>query len=62
MIYKSYILEQNVNAINEKIALLYGVNLGLKNDLKAKIDDWHKKNKAKEIFSCLKHIKNHLKK
>jgi DNA polymerase-3 subunit delta len=37
MIYKSYILEQNVNSIDENIGLFYGVNLGLKNDLKAKI-------------------------
>ena len=29
MIYKSYILEKNVNSINEKITLFYGVNLGL---------------------------------
>ena len=42
MIYKSYILEQNINSINEKIALFYGVNLGLKNDLKAKIIESHK--------------------
>ena len=47
MIYKSYILEQNVNSINEKIALFYGVNLGLKNDLKAKIIE---KNKNSEIL------------
>ncbi len=37
MIYKSYILEQNINAIKEKIVLFYGENLGLKNDLKTKI-------------------------
>tara|TARA_B100001027_G_C16257895_1_gene327875 strand:- start:982 stop:1968 length:987 start_codon:yes stop_codon:yes gene_type:complete len=37
MIYKSFILEQNINSINEKITLFFGVNLGLKNDLKAKI-------------------------
>ena len=47
MIYKSYILEQNVNSINEKIALFYVVNLGLKNDLKAKIIE---KNKNSEIL------------
>ena len=47
MIYKSYILEQNVNSINEKIALFYGVNLGLKNDLKAKIIE---KNRNSEIL------------
>ena len=37
MIYKSYILEQNINSLNEKIALFYGENLGLKNDLKKKL-------------------------
>ena len=37
MIYKSYILEQNINIFRENIALIYGENLGLKNDLKAKI-------------------------
>ena len=37
MIYKSFILEQNINSINEKITLFFGVNLGLKNDLKVKI-------------------------
>ena len=47
MIYKSYILEQNVNSIKEKIALFYGVNLGLKNDLKAKIIE---NNKNSEIL------------
>ena len=47
MIYKSYILEQNVNSIKENIALFYGVNLGLKNDLKAKIIE---KNKNSEIL------------
>lgn len=47
MIYKSYILEQNVNSFDEKIALFYGVNLGLKNDLKAKIIE---NNKNSEIL------------
>ncbi len=37
MIYKSFILEQDINSINEKITLFFGVNLGLKNDLKVKI-------------------------
>ena len=47
MIYKSFILEQNVNSIDEKIALFYGVNLGLKNDLKEKIIE---NNKNSEIL------------
>ena len=37
MIYKSYVLENNINSLNEKIILFYGENLGLKNDLKGKI-------------------------
>ena len=37
MIYKSFVIEQNINSISEKITLFYGVNLGLKNDLKSKI-------------------------
>ncbi len=37
MIYKSYILEQNFDSLKENIALFYGENLGLKNDLKIKI-------------------------
>ena len=37
MIYKSYVLENNINSPNEKIILFYGENLGLKNDLKRKI-------------------------
>ena len=34
MIYKSYLIEQNLNEIKEKLVLLYGENLGLKNELK----------------------------
>ena len=37
MIYKSNVLENNINSLNEKIILFYGENLGLKNDLKGKI-------------------------
>ena len=47
MIYKSYVLEQNINALNEEITLFYGENLGLKNDLKAKIIN---NNKNSEIL------------
>ena len=47
MIYKSIILEQNINSINEKITLFFGVNLGLKNDLKEKIIE---NNKNSEIL------------
>lgn len=34
MIYKSYLIENNINNLKEKISLFYGENLGLKNDFK----------------------------
>lgn len=37
MIYKSYIVEQDVNTVKENLGLFYGENLGLKNDFKKKI-------------------------
>ena len=37
MIYKSYLVEQNSKILKNKIVLLYGENLGLKNDLKKQI-------------------------
>ncbi len=43
MIYKSYVLEQNINLLKENVTLFYGENLGLKNDLKTKIKN-HNKN------------------
>ncbi len=43
MNYKSYLVEQNFNIINENIVLFYGENIGLKNEFKQKI----KTNKGK---------------
>ncbi len=37
MIYKSYLVEQNINIIKENLILFYGENLGLKKDFKNKI-------------------------
>ena len=37
MIYKSYLIEQNLNKISENFVLFYGENLGLKNEFKKKI-------------------------
>lgn len=37
MIYKSYLVEENINIINENLTLFYGENLGLKGDFKKKI-------------------------
>jgi DNA polymerase III subunit delta len=34
MIYKSYLIEENINLLKTKVLLIYGENLGLKNDLK----------------------------
>ena len=47
MIYKSYVLEQNINSLDQNIALFYGENLGLKEDLKKIIKD---QNKNSEIL------------
>jgi|TARA_B100001059_G_C17753135_1_gene538355 DNA polymerase-3 subunit delta len=37
MIYKSYLIEQNLKKISENFVLFYGENLGLKNEFKKKI-------------------------
>ena len=34
MIYKSYLVEQNINLIKENLVIFYGENLGLKNYFK----------------------------
>ena len=36
MIYKSYLIEQNINLLDKNLFLFYGENLGLKNELKDK--------------------------
>ena len=36
MIYKSYLIEGNIDLLKENIILFYGENLGLKDDLKNK--------------------------
>ena len=42
MIYKSYLLEENIKSINENLFLFYGENLGLKNDFRDKIKQLNK--------------------
>ena len=39
MIYKSYLLEKNINLLKNQITLFYGENLGLKDDFKNKIKE-----------------------
>ena len=43
MIYKSYIVENNLNIINTNFSLFYGENLGLQNEIKEKIKIKNKK-------------------
>tara|TARA_Y100001958_G_C21225267_1_gene550648 strand:+ start:482 stop:1468 length:987 start_codon:yes stop_codon:yes gene_type:complete len=48
MIYKSYLIEQNIKQIKEYIALFYGENLGLKNEI---IDKIRSNNSDSEIIN-----------
>ena len=48
MIYKSYLIEQNISLLDKNLFLFYGENLGLKNELKDKIKF---KNKKAEIIN-----------
>lgn len=43
MIYKSYLVEKNIDAVNENLILFYGENLGLKNHFKSIIRESNKK-------------------
>ncbi len=45
MIHKSYLVENNIDALQNKLVLIYGENIGLINDLKARIIEKHKRNK-----------------
>ncbi len=42
MIYKSYLVEENISSINGNLFLFYGENLGLKNDLRNNIKNLYK--------------------
>ena len=42
MIYKSFIIEKNIDKLDKKIYLFYGENNGLKNDFKNKIKQFYK--------------------
>ena len=45
MQYKSYLIEDDINKINENIILFYGENIGLQNEFKDKI-------KKEMVFLC----------
>ena len=57
MIYKSYSIENNINALDKRFALFYGENLGLKNDFKKKLKNL-KKNSEIINFTQEEIIKN----
>ena len=42
MIYKSYLIEKNINFLKENLVLFYGINFGIKKDFKEKIKDTNK--------------------
>lgn len=48
MIYKSYLIEKDINLIKSNIVLFYGINIGLKNDLQLNIKN---KNRDAEIIN-----------
>lgn len=37
MIYKSYLIEKNISAVNENLVLIYGENIGVKDEIKKEI-------------------------
>ena len=53
MIYKSYVVEDNLDLINKNINLFYGENIGLKNQFKDIIKDKFK-NKNCETLNLIK--------
>ena len=42
MIYKSYLIEKNINSLKENLVLFYGENFGIKKDFREKIKDTNK--------------------
>ena len=46
MIYKSYIVENNIETIKEHLVLIYGENIGLIEDLRKQIKFRNKQNKV----------------
>jgi len=57
MIYKSYLVEQNINLIDKNLFLFYGENLGFQQDLKKKIRN-NNKDKLLLNFSQEEILKN----
>ena len=49
MIFKSYLLEQNISKLQNNLVLFYGENLGMKDDFKRKIKKLNQKNYIKNL-------------
>ena len=49
MIFKSYLLEQNISKIQNNLVLFYGENLGMKDDFKRKIKKLNQKTYVKNL-------------
>ena len=49
MIYRSYLVEENLGLLKNNLNLFYGENLGLKNDFREKIKDLNKKALIKNL-------------
>ena len=49
MIFKSYLLEQNISKIQNNLVLFYGENLGMKDDFKIKIKKLNQKTYIKNL-------------
>ena len=49
MVYKSFLIENNISSLKESLVLFYGENLGLKNDIKNKIKFLNREDKHEII-------------
>ena len=50
MIYKSYLVENNIKILKNNLILFYGENFGLKEDFKNIIKDKHNKMIVKNLY------------
>ena len=50
MIYKSYLIEQNLESLTEKVVLFYGENFGLKHEFKKKIKNRSLENETFDFY------------
>ena len=58
MIYKSYLIEKNISAINENLVLIYGENVGVQDEIKKEIKKTFKSSEIL-LFNQDEILKNH---